>query len=227
MKKIIALWVISVSIVATTLAQETKYQSAMKKAVLMLDTTAQTSTYITMKNVFERIALSEKKEWLPYYYAAYCAMRITYREKDINKLDMKADIAQALLDKADSLSPKNSEIACVKAMIVYSRIEVDVMSRGPKYGLMGENLLKESIALDPTNPRPYLTIGDGKFSLPEQFGGDKKLACQLFDKANALFASKPQDDFSPRWGRKSLDRMLKGCEALKPVSAVKEQQPRP
>jgi hypothetical protein len=227
MKKIIVLVAISLSISVATLAQESKYQSAMKKAVLILDTTAQTASYVTLKNVFERIALTEKNEWLPYYYASYCAMRMTYREKDINKLDMKADIAQALLEKADSLSPKNSEIMCVKAMILYSRIEVDVMSRGPKYSIMGADILKEAIALDATNPRPYLLIGDGKFSLPEQFGGDKKLACQLFNKADNLFNNKVKDDISPRWGRKTVDRLLKECEALKPANNGKEQQPRP
>jgi hypothetical protein len=225
MKKIIPLMALVLSIVYTTSAQESKYQIAMKKAVLMLDTTAQTASYEAMKNIFERIALAEKKEWLPYYYAAYCAMRITYREKNINKLDMKADIAQAFLDKADSLSPKNSEIYCVKAMILFSKIEVDFMSRGPKYSIMGDGMLRESIALDPTNPRPYITIADGKFSLPEQFGGDKKMACQLFEKADILFKNKVSDDISPRWGRKALDRYLKGCAALQSTSTVKPQQP--
>jgi hypothetical protein len=225
MKKIITLVYLMLGIVYATLAQESKYQTTMKKAVLMLDTTIQTTSYETMKNVFERIALAEKKEWLPYYYAAYCAMRVTYREKDINKLDMKADIAQAFLDKADSLCPKQSEIYCVKAMVLLSRIEVDFMSRGPKYSIMGDGMLKEAIALDPTNPRPYLIIGDGKFSIPEQFGGDKKMACQLFDKADTMFNNKVKDDFSPRWGRKTLDRLLKLCEASKPVSNVKPQQP--
>jgi hypothetical protein len=225
MKKIIALITLMLSVCYTSSAQESKYQNAMKKAVLMLDTTAYTASYETMKNFFERIATAEKKEWLPYYYAAYCAMRITYREKDINKLDMKADIAQTFLDKADSLSPKNSEIYCVKAMILLSRIEVDIMSRGPKYSIMGDEMLKQSITLDATNPRPFLTIGDGKFSLPEQFGGDKKMACQLFEKADKLFNDKIKDDISPRWGRKALDRHLKSCAALQTVNVVKPQQP--
>jgi len=224
MKKYIVVIVMLCVNTFSTIAQESKYYKAMQKAVATLDTTAQESTYLSLKNTFERIALAEKKEWLPYYYVAYCAMRLTYREKDITKLDMKADIAQAFLEKADSLNPKNSEIYCVKAMILYSRIGVDVMSRGPKYSVMGDQIVEESIALDSKNPRPYLLIADGKFSLPQQFGGDKKLGCQMFAKADNLFINNPpKDDNSPRWGRKTLDRMLKKCEEFSPTVKAKTQ----
>lgn len=224
MKKYIVIIIVLFVNIFSTIAQESKYYKAMQKAVAILDTTTQESTYLNLKNTFERIALAEKKEWLPYYYASYCAMRITYREKDITKLDMKADIAQAFLEKADSLNPKNSEISCVKAMILYSRIEVDVMSRGPKYAVMGNQIVEESIALDTKNPRPYLLIADGKFSLPPQFGGDKKLGCQMFAKADNLFINSPsKDDISPRWGRKTLDRMLKKCEEFSPIVKAKSQ----
>lgn len=224
MKKSIIVLVLLLVNIFSTIAQESKYYKAMQKAVATLDTTAQESTYLFLKNTFERIALAEKKEWLPYYYAAYCAMRITYREKDLTKLDMKADIAQAFLEKADSLNPKNSEIYCVKAMILYSRIEVDMMSRGPKYSMMGSQIVEEAIALDATNPRPYLLIADGKYSLPPQFGGDKKSGCEVFAKADQIYVKNPpKDDILPRWGRKKLDRMLKECEVFSPIVKAKSQ----
>ena len=221
--KLLATALMMIFSIASQAQEPTKYYKAMQKAVAKLDTTTQVSSYFDLQNTFERIATAEKKEWLPYYYAAYCAMRIAYRQENNNRIDVKADIAQALLDKADSLSPKNSEIYCVKAMILYSRISVDVMSRGPKYSVMGGKIVEEAIAIDMTNPRPFILIGDGKFSLPPQFGGDKKMACQLFNKAKGLMEIPPKDDISPRWGGRTVERMLKKCEELNPAVSSKSQ----
>ena len=195
-------------------AQNDKYVKGMEKSVLMLDTASKASTYQMLMNNFERIASVEKDKWLPYYYAGYCAAMLTYKERDLNMIDAKADKADLFIQSADALSPENSEVNCIKAMIAFSRINVDFMARGPKYSTLAHELLLNAQKIDPNNPRSYLLIGQSKYGTPEQFGGDKKLARKLFDKAVALYASPNQNFIEPHWGKKDAESLLAKCQQL-------------
>ena len=119
MKKII-LSALCMVFAAGLFAQSEKFTAAMKKNLDALDTSFKNPpSLLSVANNFERIALAEKNQWLPYYYAAFCQVNYGFMEKDKSKVDAYADRATQLISKADSLSPNNSEISCIKSMILF------------------------------------------------------------------------------------------------------------
>ena len=84
----------------TAFAQSERYAPAMKKNITMLDSALQKGNAKELANNFERIGDAEKTQWLPYYYAAYSNILITYTEKDKSKIDAMADKAEELITKA-------------------------------------------------------------------------------------------------------------------------------
>lgn len=193
-------------------AQSSKYEAAIKQNLAVLDTAKTAANLQKLASSFERIATSEKTQWLPYYYASYCAIRVVKFERDLGVLDSKLDNAEALAQKANALSPNNSEIFCLDALIAFARINVDFMARGPKYSAIATEALLKAQQLDPTNPRAYLLIGQSKYNTPEQFGGDKKRACQFFDKASALFNTSAASPITPHWGKSDVVRYVARCQ---------------
>jgi len=110
-----------IALVITTVgasAQSDKYIAAMKKNLAAIDSSFRNpANLLTLANSFERIAIAEKNQWLPYYYAAFCQVNYGFMEADKEKTDGIADKATELINKADSLMPNNSEISCIKSMI--------------------------------------------------------------------------------------------------------------
>ena len=217
MKKLIILSLISLYGVFGTLAQDhEKYLSAMKKNVSYLGTIATEADYAKIMHVFERIAKVEKSEWLPNYYIAFCASVLAGKEKNDNLAEELTDKAEAYLAIADSLSPKNSEIYVMKAQIAFTQIKVNVMERGMKNSIQASKYLTQALQYDNQNPRAYLMVGMGKYSMPEQVGGSKKAACEYFHQAYSLLQKQAQDDIMPHWGNDDLKNVLAQCEKLLP-----------
>ena len=199
---------------ATSLfAQNEKFIAAMKKNLSALDTSfKEPANLLSLANNFERIATAEKKEWLPYYYAAFCQVNYGYLEKDKSKADSYADKATALIAVADSLSPNNSEISCIKSMIASCHLMVDPMQRYMEYGPESSSNIEAAIQQDTNNPRPYFLQGQGLRYTPEQFGGGCKTAKPILqislDKYNTF---RPVSDIHPNWGKTQVENTIKGC----------------
>ena len=210
MKKIIII-VALISINTITNAQNAKYIATMEKNVAALDTTRSVEGLQALENTFERIASAEKSEWLPSYYAAYCNVNMTYQVKG-NQIDTYCDKAEALINKADSINPNNSEIITLKAQIASARISVSPMTRGQKYGTIAGELRLKAKDLDKTNPRPYYLDGMASFYTPSAFGGGKDKAKASYEKALSMFATfKPASSIAPHWGKSSCEYFLKKC----------------
>lgn len=192
-------------------AQSEQYQDAMKQQVGMLDSS---STYSStgmqqLANTFERIAEAEKTQWLPYYYAAYCRVNETYMVKDKGKVDELADKATLNLEKAMALKGKDSEISCILSMIASSRIAVDPMTRGAKYGPESGTHLAEAKQLNPENPRVYMLEGQSLLYTPEAFGGSKTKAKETFDLCLKKYAAfKPESAIAPNWGEAYVKELI-------------------
>jgi hypothetical protein len=194
----------------TTFAQSDKYAPAMKKNIAMLDSAMQKGNAKELANNFERIADAEKSQWLPYYYAAYCNIMVTYTEKDKTKVDAIADKAEELITKAEALAGKeNSEIDVIKSMIASAHMMVDPQSRYMQYGAASSSNIEKAKALDPTNPRPVYLEAQAKFYTPAAFGGGKDVAKPLFEKALSMFDTfKPETDLHPTWGKAAAQYFL-------------------
>ena len=194
----------------TIFAQSDRYAPAMKKNIAMLDSAMQKGNAKELANNFERIGDAEKTQWLPYYYAAYCNILITYTENDKSKVDAIADKAEELITKAEGLAGKeNSEIDVIKSMIASAHMMVDPQSRYMKYGAASSSNIEKAKALNPTNPRPVYLEAQAKFYTPAAFGGGKDVAKPLFEKALTMFDTfKPETDLHPTWGKAAAQYFL-------------------
>ncbi len=194
-------------------AQNEKYVAAMKKNIAAIDTSFQNpASLLSLANSFERIANTEKTEWLPYYYAAFLQVNYGFREQDKSQVDAVADKATELLNKADSLSPNNSEISCIKSMIATCHMMVDPMQRWQQYGAESSDNMEAAMAQDPNNPRPYFLKGQNLKYTPEQFGGGCKTAKPVLQTALEKFAAfKPASELHPNWGQSTAQKVFDDC----------------
>ncbi|MBC7508185.1 MAG: hypothetical protein H7320_05450 [Ferruginibacter sp.] len=213
MKKLL-LSAIILFITVAVFAQNEKFTVAMKKNLAAMDTSFKNpANLLAVANTFERVASVEKNQWLPYYYAALCQVNYGFLEQDKSKVDGYADKATLLISKADSLSPNNSEISCVKSMIASCHMMVDPMQRWQEYGQESSSNMDAAMQQDPNNPRPYFLKGQGLKYTPEQFGGGCTTAKpQLQIALDKYAAFKPASEISPNWGKERVEMLIKECK---------------
>ncbi|WP_276503239.1 hypothetical protein [Terrimonas pollutisoli] len=186
----------------------TKFAAVMKENLLRLDTAAHPATYAVLANNFERAAETAKTFWQPFYYASLCHAIMAMGVKEKDKIDPLAAKAEALLEKAIVLSPDNSEILALQAMIVNTRILADPMARWKDYSVQSTELLKRSREQDPANPRPYLIEARTKLFTPGALGGGADAARPAITEALTRFKQfKPADDMAPVWGQAQAEKL--------------------
>ena len=196
-------------------AQNKKFVKAMEKNIASMDTCKTQASFLKMANSFERIGNAEKKEWLPYYYAAYASILVGYMDDNKDKQDEYFDKAQKFADKADSLMPNNSENATMMAWILSAKIGVSPMQRGATLGPQSGALLDKAIELDKTNPRPYYLKGMSAMYTPPMWGGGKDKAITQFQKALDLYSTfKPSSSIMPNWGETQTKENLEKCKKM-------------
>lgn len=211
-KLLIASFLLSLSVLS--FGQSDKYVAAMKKNIAAIDTSFKNPVdLLTLANNFERIASSEKNQWLAYYYAAFCQVNYGFMQQDKDKVDAIADKATDMINKADSLMPNNSEISCIKSMIASCHMMVNPMQRWQEYGAESSSNMEAAMKQDPTNPRPYYLKGQGLKYTPEQFGGGCATAKPELQTALDKYATfKPAGELSPTWGKAQVEMLLKDCK---------------
>jgi hypothetical protein len=213
MKKLIII-TIAIVLSLSPFAQSEKFTTAMKAAIAEIDASfAKPANFLTLANKFERIAVAEKNQWLPYYYAAYCQVNFGFMEQDKSKVDGIADKATALINVADSIMPNNSEISCIKSMIASCHMMVDAMTRWQEYNAESIGNMEKAMQQDPTNPRPYMLKGQNLKYTPEQFGGGCKTAKPPLQTALDKYATfKPASELHPNWGGTYTEGLMKECK---------------
>jgi len=190
-----------------------QFQTAMKANLALLDSAKTDGALIQLANTFERIAGAESKEWLPNYYAAYCYSMSVFMTTDKKDIDQYMDKADALLNKADSLNPNNSEVVTLKGLVCVGRIMVNPMARGKKYGPISNDYYEKAKKLDDSNPRPYFLQGQSAFHTPKMFGGGKDKAKAFLEIAVVKYKTfKPASAIAPHWGEIPAIDLLKQCD---------------
>lgn len=212
MKKITVLF-FALAFVTMANAQSEKYLLAMKANIAAIDTSFKNpANLLTLSNKFERIGNAEKNQWLPFYYASLLQVNYGFVSGKTAEGDTYAEQAENLLNKADSLSPGNSEISTVKAMIATLRMIVNPMQRFMKYGMEIESQLKAAMEQDPNNPRPYYLKGQNLKNTPAQFGGGCDAAKQFLETAKEKFDTfKPASELHPSWGKERNAMLIADC----------------
>jgi len=192
--------------------QEERYTAAMKSAIEAMDQATEPAQFMESAGRFERIASAEMSRWLPYYYASYSLVVMSFDEQDGGKRDQILDRAQELLDRAMELQPKESELHVLQAFLYPSRIMVDPMGRGMTYIEKMFASLETAKKLNPENPRIYFLEGVNKLNLPPSMGGGAEVAQPILEEALSKFeAFSNNDPLWPNWGedatRSELDKL--------------------
>lgn len=214
MKKIILLGILSFLMVAGATAQSEKYLNVMKKNLSTVEEAMkQQETLVALADNMERVAKAEKSEWLPYYYAAFFRVNAAFRLENMADADPIADAADKLLNEAEKLSPNNSEINVLRAMVMTLRMLVSPQQRYMTMAPDVEKFLQTAMKQDPTNPRPYYFKGNSLKSTPEMFGGGCEAALTLLNTAKEKFSVFiPASDIAPNWGKEQTLEVIKSCE---------------
>lgn len=192
--------------------QSDSYHAGMKKSLLLFEQAAGKHAFLKAAQSFETLALSEKKEWLPYYYAGLCQAigALSASKADIDALCDKGD---RLAAKADSLSSGNSEVDVLRAMLSAARIMVDEKKRAQKYGGQVSKWANAAIKHDTSNPRAYLLKGRALLHTPEAFGGGARKAKPVFEASRSKFDTfKAPAEFWPDWGKSEVEKELKAIK---------------
>ncbi len=196
-----------------------QYKSAMSGALGTMQTQSEktpVAEMVAVANQFERIAGAEPREWLPRYYAVLEYVYCGFSGKSTEEKDKFLDKADALLKQAEAISPKNDELAVLKAYVAQARLAANPMIRWMTYGGKFDDAIKQAKTLNANNPRIYLLQGSNLMYTPKLFGGGPASAQPWLKQATEKFATfKPGNDLAPNWGRQQAEKMLKKCaEAL-------------
>ena len=213
MKQLIIILCMFMAVAAS--AQNEKFMGAMQSRMEGYKTAKTPQDFLDISNAFERIAETEKNQWLAFYYAAHAQVLHGYMLAQTNPaaLDPIADKAEQLINKAEALEKNNSEITCVKSMIAQLRMMVNPMQRFQQYGTLMNEYLEKAKQQDPANPRPYALQSQSLFYTPAQFGGGCATAKPIAEQGMKLEeAFKPKTELHPKWGKQQFEMVLNGCK---------------
>ena len=198
-----------ITCVLSAWGQEDRYTTAMLGAIEMMEKASEPGQFVESANQFERIATAEKSRWMPYYYASYSLVVMSFDENDGGKKDLILDRAQELLDRAMELEPEESELHVLQAFLYPSRIMVDPMGRGMKYIELVFASLKTAKKLNPENPRINFLEGINKLNMPPSMGGGVEAGQPILEEALRKFeAFANEDPLWPNWGEETTREEL-------------------
>lgn len=190
-------------------SQSATYKTALKKNIALFQSAKTANDFVYAANCFEKLAVTEKKEWLAFYYAGLCNV-LTAFEKQAKEIDIYCDKADVLIRKADSLSKNNSEVFVIKSMIAAARINVNKLQRAQKYGLLASKYAAEAVKLNDANPRAHYVKGKVILNMPMVFGGGEKKAKPIFELVlEKIKVYKAESDLHPSWGKPEAELELK------------------
>lgn len=193
---------------AMVFAAKPEYVQMMSGVLLKMKDAKSIEALEACANNFSRVAAVEKEEWLPNYYTAMCYILETSMLKDGKEIDAKLDKADALITQARDIS-NSDELLCLESWSKSTRIGVDPMTRGMKYGMESAQLLNRATIVNQNNPRIYYLQAMSAYFTPEKYGGGKVKALELLKKAQGLFETfKPSSEIMPNWGKEQNQAMI-------------------
>jgi hypothetical protein len=185
---------------------------ALQQAVTKLDQAQTVKDYEQLEKTFTGI--KAPAAWLPAYYAALCNAKIGFLlQDDGDKIEPysirgeeQAKKALSLLDSAQQRK-EVAEVYTVLSMVYRTKVFINPMTYGRKYGTLSEQALKQARALDAQNPRALFVAAWVKYYTPKMWGGDKGQAKQLATESLQYLVN-PGTDVTPHWGRPEDQALL-------------------
>lgn len=187
---------------------------SLQEAVHKLDNAASVKDYEALEKTFVALAGQQPQSWLPWYYAAFCNAKIGFLyQEDGDKIEPYSVKGEEQISRAQSLldSTKQqqqlSEVLTVMGMVYRTKVFINPMSYGRKYGMLSDQRLQQALQLSPENPRALYLRAWVKYYTPKMWGGDKQLAKELAQKSVALLA-KDKAGENPHWGKVEDEALL-------------------
>ena len=195
--------------VCSILSAQTQFEQGMGKAMQLWGAGKDAEAVAT----FERIASVEKTNWLPNYYIAFICTIDVFASKDKDKNGALITKAQDAIDNATLISPNNTEIMVVQAMLYTAILVQDPMTNGQKYGALAMEQYNKALIIDPNNPRVVFSKAEFEIGGAKYWGTDTKPMCAAIAKSIELFAKfKPETQFHPSWGLDRAQQKLAECK---------------
>lgn len=195
--------------ICSLLSAQTQFEQGMGKAMQLWGSGKSTEAIAT----FERIASVEKTNWLPNYYIAFIGTINAFATKDKVAATALINRAQQAIDDATAISPNNSEIMVVQAMLYTAILVQDPMNNGQKYSPLVLEQYNKAIAINPNNPRALFSKAEFEIGGAKYWGTDTKPMCSAIEKSLELFANfKPESQFHPNWGADRAQKALENCK---------------
>lgn len=199
------------------LPAQSKLEKGMHKAFELMEENKNNEA----ANVLERIAKAETENWLPAYHLALLKARTSFAMKDKTKQAAQIASAEDYIATADALSPYNSEVYVVKALINLAKIVADPMKNGATLSAPTEALYKKAIELDKTNPRAYSGLIEFQMGSAKYFGQDLTPYCERLKKTIPLYDNfKPKSKLHPNWGKEWTEGVIANCGSKKEEKAT-------
>jgi len=195
-------------LVSQVTMSQTKFEQGMQQAFQLM----QENKLEESANLFERIGNAEPSNWLPYYNLALLKIRTTFVMKDKVLIEAQLKIAENFADKADEISPDNSEIYVLKGLINVAKIVADPMVNGASLSGVTTELYKKAIALDSLNPRGHSGLTEFEMGGARFFKQDLTPYCKKLQESIDIYENfKPASEFHPNWGKERVLQKLKSC----------------
>lgn len=194
---------------STILVAQDQYTNGMTRALSLWGE----GKNMEASNLFERIAMAEDDNWIPYYYVAQVNTVASFGEKDEQKLTQQLEKAKEFVDIAKRLSPNNAELLVQEAMINTAWMAFDGATYGPMLSGKNMQLYNQALQLAPTNPRVVYSKASWDMGSARYFGKDTAPYCKDVERALELFATFENDTpFYPSWGEDQAKRELEQCK---------------
>ena len=200
--------VVVIYILSQVTYSQTKFEQGMQQAFKLMTENKNDEA----SNMLERIASAEPMNWLPPYHIALLKARTSFTMTDKSKQEAQIKLAEDFIATADALSPNNSEVYVVMAMINVAKIASNPMVNGAALSGPTSQLYSKAIALDKTNPRAHSGLVEFEMGGARFFKQDLTPYCKRLRTTIKLYDDfKPASAFAPNWGKNWTLQVLKGC----------------
>ncbi|NIJ55739.1 hypothetical protein [Dyadobacter arcticus] len=217
MKKLTIILALLFLNVCFAIAQDSPYQKAMKKEIAKVIEADSLPELQQSANAFARISELNLKEWQPLYYNA-----LAYTYQGLNatltsdKKDEALDAADALVKKADALSPNNVEIVTLQGFVIMAKLSADPASRGQSLSGQVMQTFGRALSIDNKNPRALILMAQMEAGMAKFFGTGPEKACGLAKQSADIFVAQDEEALKaailPTWGKSLAEQMVKNCK---------------
>jgi hypothetical protein len=195
-------------LIGNSLAQG--YTAKMEVNIAKMDTSTTEKSFKEVYQTFESLIPLDDDNWLSYYWSAYAGTIYGLFLEDDESQKKTLNQANRYLEIADSLSPRNSEIYCLKAFCLSGEFVTKGMSAIFSLKKKYYNYLDKAGWYNINNPRYYMLKGSALYASPVLFGGDKKEGKELVKTSLEKFETfNPKSSIHPNWGKKEAEQMWK------------------